>query len=151
MQVTKAGQNSYQKAQLLEQHLRTQYAYSFASITESQGQTPLTKFLFEDKQGHCEYFASAMTIMLRTLDIPARLVTGFSATTRNPLTGYFDIRAIDGHAWTEAWIDGRWVTFEPTAYYDLPPPDQGRFTAEQISRSLSSILDIWKIGRAMHW
>ncbi|QQD22534.1 hypothetical protein GJQ54_12505 [Oceanospirillaceae bacterium ASx5O] len=134
MQVTQNGQNSYQKAQLLEQHLRTQYAYSFASITESQGQTPLTKFLFEDKQGHCEYFASAMTIMLRTLDIPARLVTGFSATTRNPLTGYFDIRAIDGHAWTEAWIDGRWVTFEPTAYYDLPPPDQGRFTAEQLSR-----------------
>lgn len=98
------------------------------------------KFLFEDKQGHCEYFASAMTIMLRTLDIPARLVTGFSATTRNPLTGYFDIRAIDGHAWTEAWIDGRWVTFEPTAYYQLPQPEHSRVTAAQISRYAEAML-----------
>ena len=133
LDVTRNGQDAYAKAQLLEQHLRITYSYSFSSITDSQGYTPLDKFLFETKQGHCEYFASAMTIMLRTLGIPARLVTGFSATTRNPLTGYFEIRAIDGHAWTEAWINGRWVTFEPTAYYEFPQPQHSAITADQIS------------------
>ncbi|WP_430460492.1 transglutaminaseTgpA domain-containing protein [Thalassolituus sp. LLYu03] len=131
--VTERESTVYGKAVALEQHLRTQYAYSFESILRSQGRTPLSEFLFDDKKGHCEYFASAMTMMLRTLKIPARLVTGFSVSTRNPLTGFFEIRAIDGHAWTEAWIDGRWVTFEPTAYYQMPAMEQSAFAAEQIN------------------
>lgn len=138
--VTKTGATPYAKAVLLEQHLRTQYAYSFESITASQGRTPLKKFLFEDKSGHCEYFASAMAMMLRSIDIPSRLVTGFSATTQNPLTGYYEIRGIDGHAWVEAWIDGRWVSFEPTAYYSLPSPNVSNITAEQISQYASDVL-----------
>ena len=139
-QVTKNQISAYDKAVALEEHLRSSYAYSFASITRSQGQTPLSEFLFKTKEGHCEYFASAMTIMLRSLKIPARLVTGFSVTTRNPLTGYFEIRAIDGHAWTEAWIDGRWVTFEPTAYYQLPAPQENLLAAEQISDYAQELL-----------
>jgi len=71
--------------------------------------------------------------MLRSLDIPARLVTGFSAMDRNPLTGYYEIRALDGYAWVEAWIDGiGWVLLEPTAYYQLPKPEQETLTANQI-------------------
>lgn len=138
-QVTAAGKSPYEKAQLLEQHLRNGYEYSFDSVLSSQGYTPLSRFLFDDKQGHCEHFASAMTIMLRSLNIPARLVTGFSASSQNPLTGYFEIRAIDGHAWSEAWIDGRWVTFEPTAYYHLPDGQPGTSVAEQISRYAEDI------------
>ena len=72
-------------------------------------------FLFETKTGHCEYFASAMAIMLRLQGVPARLVTGFSATNKNPLTGYFEVRALDAHAWVEAYFPAHgWVTFEPT-------------------------------------
>ncbi|GGY52902.1 hypothetical protein GCM10011297_27140 [Bacterioplanes sanyensis] len=138
-EVTQAGQSPYQRAVLLEQHLRSEYDYSFESILQSQGETPLNRFLFEDKRGHCEYFASAMTIMLRSLNIPARLVTGFSATSQNPLTGYFEIRAIDGHAWTEAWIDGQWVTFEPTAYYQLPRPQPSAFAGEQLQQYAEDI------------
>lgn len=138
--VTRNEVGTYAKAVALEEHLRSSYAYSFESITRSQGQTPLSEFLFKSKKGHCEYFASAMTIMLRSLKIPARLVTGFSVTTRNPLTGYFEIRAIDGHAWTEAWIDGRWVTFEPTAYYQLPEPQENLLAAQQISDYAQELL-----------
>ena len=58
---------------------------------------------------------------MRAQDIPARLVTGYSVTTFNPVTGYYEARVLDGHAWVEAWIAGTgWVTFEPTAAYALP-------------------------------
>ena len=139
-EVTAMGRNPYQQAQLLEQHLRSEYQYDFDSILLSQGHTPLSEFLFKTKKGHCEYFASAMTVMLRSMKIPARLVTGFSVTTQNPLTGYFEIRAIDGHAWTEAWLDGRWVTFEPTAYYNFPEQQQSPLAAEQISQYAEDLL-----------
>lgn len=114
----------------LENHLRGTYAYSFESIFASQGDTPLGEFLFESRRGHCEYFASAMTIMLRAIGIPARLATGFSATTYNPVTGYYEVWALDGHAWTEAYIpEHGWVSFEPTPFYHLPKPTPPTLTA----------------------
>ncbi len=133
-QVVRGRSGTLARATALERHLRTEYDYSLESVFESQGVTPLDQFLFEEKRGHCEYFASALAVMLRTLDIPARLITGFSATQKNPLTGFYEIRALDGHAWVEAWIrDHGWVTFEPTAFYDLPQPDEQMLSAEQIN------------------
>ena len=79
---------------------------------------PLANFLFERKKGHCEYFASAMAVMLRTLGIPSRVVTGFQSGVYNPITHLQVVRASDAHSWVEAWINGRgWTTFDPT------PPD----------------------------
>ena len=67
------------------------------------------------RKGHCEYFASAMAVMLRTLGIPSRLVTGFQGGVLNPISGWSVVRASDAHAWVEAWIPGRgWMTFDPT-------------------------------------
>jgi protein-glutamine gamma-glutamyltransferase len=61
-------------------------------------------------------------------------VTGFSATNRNPLTGYFDIHALDGHAWVEAWVDDQgWVILEPTPYYDGPLPKESTLSVQQIN------------------
>ena len=78
---------------------------------------PLAYFLFERKKGHCEYFASSMAVMLRTLGIPSRVVTGFQSGVYNPMTGWQVIRASDAHSWVEAWIDGRgWTTFDPTPF-----------------------------------
>lgn len=109
----------------LEQHLRGHYQYTLDTVFSSQNVTPLRKFLFETRRGHCEYFASALTVMLRSEGIPARLVTGFSATNYNPLTGYYEVRALDGHAWVEAYFAQHgWVSFEPTAAYDLPAERQ---------------------------
>ncbi len=133
-QVVAGHETELEKAVALEQHLRTQYAYDFSSVFTSQNRTPLSRFLFESKRGHCEYFASALAIMLRTQGIAARLVTGFSATNLNPLTGYYDIYALDGHAWVEAYVDGLgWVELEPTAYYDGPSVDNQTLSAEQIN------------------
>jgi len=74
-------------------------------------------------------------VMLRTLGIPSRVATGFSATTLNPITGYYEVAQLDGHAWVEAWIDGTgWVTFEPTAFYELPKPRPVETKLRQLSR-----------------
>jgi transglutaminase-like putative cysteine protease len=133
-QVAKPYDNQFAKAIALEQHLRSQYDYDFESIFKSQQHTPLSQFLFETKKGHCEYFASALAIMLRTQGIPSRLVTGFSATNQNPMTGYYDIYALDGHAWVEAYVDEiGWLELEPTAYYDGPSVDTETLSAEQIN------------------
>jgi transglutaminase-like putative cysteine protease len=81
----------------------------------------IDEFLFETKQGHCEYFATSMVLMLRTLNIPARLATGYSVDQQNAVTGYFEVRQRHAHAWVEAYIAGHgWMTFEPTSSFQLP-------------------------------
>ncbi len=105
------------RAAALAEHLRRNYGYTL-ELPSHQVADPLAYFLFERKQGHCEYFASAMAVMLRTLGIPSRLVTGFQSGVFNPLTDLYVIRASDAHSWVEAWLPGRgWVAFDPT------PPD----------------------------
>ena len=138
-----AGNTSTRDAALaLETHLRTRYQYTLATAFTSQDRTPLSEFLFETRTGHCEFFASALAVMLRTRDIPSRLVTGYSATTYNPITGRFEVRVLDGHAWVEAWIDNAWMLLEPTPFYPLPRPQEGRLTAEQIETYLQRLEEI---------
>jgi protein-glutamine gamma-glutamyltransferase len=77
--------------------------------------TPLSAFLFVHREGHCEYFATAMAIMLRAEGIPARNVTGFLGGRWNAFGGYYAVRSADAHAWVEAYLPGEgWVTFDPT-------------------------------------
>jgi len=106
-----------EKATQLEHRLRHDYGYTL-ELLPSAVADPLANFLFERKKGHCEYFASAMAVMLRTLGIPARVVTGFQSGIYNPITHLQVVRASDAHSWVEASITGRgWTTFDPT------PPD----------------------------
>ena len=105
------------RARALEQHLRRHYAYT-TKLLSRQVPDPLACFLFQRRQGHCEYFASALAVMLRTLGIPSRVATGFQTGLLNPISGWYVIRASDAHSWVEAWIPGRgWTAFDPT------PPD----------------------------
>jgi transglutaminase-like putative cysteine protease len=142
--VTANAGDAWQKARALEDHLRSNYTYSYETVLPYQGHTPLDWFLFESRKGHCEFFASAMVVMLREIGIPARLANGFSLGERNPLTGYYEVRAMEGHAWAEAWIAGRgWVMFEPTPFYPLPQqqdtPQQQ--VADETDRYLERLAD----------
>jgi transglutaminase-like putative cysteine protease len=102
------------KARAIEKHLRTQYGYT-TQLLSAEVKDPVSHFLFQRKEGHCEYFASSMALMLRTIGIPSRVATGFQSGTYNPISNWYLIRASDAHSWVEAWIDGRgWVTFDPT-------------------------------------
>ena len=71
-------------------------------------------FLFNRKQGHCEYFASALALMLRSVDIPARLVSGFKGGDLNASTGYFVVQQRHAHVWVEAYLNRQWVILDGT-------------------------------------
>jgi hypothetical protein len=118
-QMTEGAGSSAGRARAIEHHLRTDYGYTL-EMFDHEVRDPLTYFLFVRKKGYCEYFASAMTVMLRTIGIPSRLVTGFQSGTYNALTDLYVIRASDAHSWVEAYLPRRgWTTFDPT------PPDPG--------------------------
>lgn len=104
----------YHRAQRLEQHLATAYDYSEQFVGRS-GQLPLERFLFEERRGHCEFFATAMVMMLRSQGIPSRFVTGFYGGEPNAFEGYYIVRQSNAHAWVEAWVPGAgWQVFDPT-------------------------------------
>lgn len=74
------------------------------------------EFWFDRRAGFCEHIASAFVIMMRALDIPARIVTGYQGGEVNPVDGYWTLRQSDAHAWAEVWLAGRgWVRVDPTA------------------------------------
>jgi hypothetical protein len=98
----------------MESFLRDRFTYTL-SLTGKPGDDPLAHFLFDTRAGHCEYFASAMTIMLRTLGIPAREVNGFLPGEYNDLGGDYIVRASDAHSWVEVYFPGNdWQVFDPT-------------------------------------
>lgn len=113
-QISNSASNNYDKAIAVENYLKTHYGYTL-QLLRSPVRDPLANFLFVRKQGHCEYFASSMAVMLRTLGVPARVVTGFRSAEFNDVTGYYVVRARDAHAWVEAFFPGYgWITFDPT-------------------------------------
>ena len=113
-QVAASAPNAYDKAAAIQQYLMTRYRYTL-QLPRVLPRDPVANFLFVRKQGHCEYFASAMALMLRTQGIPARIVNGFRGGEFNDLTGSYLIRASDAHSWVEAYIPGYgWTTFDPT-------------------------------------
>jgi len=112
--VTAAAPDDAARARALERYLRTEFTYSLDSSSAGAAD-PLADFLFTSRAGHCEYFASAMAVLLREMSIPSRVVTGFLGGTPNPLTKWLVVRGSDAHAWVEAWIPGQgWTTFDPT-------------------------------------
>ncbi len=99
---------------MIENYLRTRFTYTL-DLTGNVDKDPLATFLFKTRAGHCEYFASAMTIMLRAIGIPSREVNGFLPGEYNDLGGDYIVRASDAHSWVEAYFPGTgWVTFDPT-------------------------------------
>ena len=93
--------------------LKSNFTYS---LNSSHGKVdPLADFLFQNRTGHCEYFATALAVMLRTIGIPSRVVTGFYGGEWNEYGGYVAIRKADAHSWVEVFFPRHgWVTFDPT-------------------------------------
>ncbi|USN98187.1 MAG: DUF3488 domain-containing protein [Phycisphaeraceae bacterium] len=98
------------------------FRYTLDTVSAPPGRDPIEWFLTENKEGHCEYFASALAAMCRTVGINARVVTGYVATEYNPTTQSYIVRASNAHAWVEAEVlPGYWRQFDPT-----PPADLAR-------------------------
>jgi len=110
----------YDQAVAVESYLRTSFSYTL-TLTGKPGDDPLPHFLFETRAGHCEYFASAMAVMLRTLGIPTREVNGFLPGEYNDLAGDYIVRASDAHSWVEVYFPGTgWIPFDPTPPAPVP-------------------------------
>jgi protein-glutamine gamma-glutamyltransferase len=118
--ITETAPSNYDKAVALEQYLSTHFGYTL-ELPSALARDPIANFLFERKKGHCEYFASSMAVMLRSLHIPSRIVTGFRGGEYNDLTGQYVVRASDAHSWVEAYFPGfGWISFDPTPAGGLP-------------------------------
>lgn len=129
-----------QRARFLENYLRTHYAYT-TELPRHETPDPIADFLFHRRKGHCEYFASSLAVMLRSIGIPARVATGFQSGVYNPFSGWYLVRASDAHSWVEAWLPAKgWTTFDPT------PPDPS-----QSGASLSTRLQLYLDAMQVFW
>ncbi len=106
--------NIYDSAKAIELHLQTSYGYTLEQ--KASGKQPLADFLFNVKEGHCEYFATAMAMMLRSQGIATRVVNGFQGGELNASTGFVISRQRDAHSWVEVLFpeSNQWVAFDPT-------------------------------------
>jgi transglutaminase-like putative cysteine protease len=115
--VQEAGATTpYDKAKAIETWLRTNIIYNESIPQPPRGQDPVDWVLFDYKQGYCNYYASAMIIMLRSQGIPARMAAGFAQGTWDAEKNAFVVLERDAHTWVEVYFPGYgWVEFEPTA------------------------------------
>ena len=90
------------------------YSYTLDASIQDASIDPVEDFLFNRKRGHCEYFASALALMLRAVDIPARLVSGFKGGDTNKFNGQFIVQQRHAHSWVEAYVDERWILLDAT-------------------------------------
>lgn len=110
-QITAKASSAGAKAVAVERYLRQNYKYSL--VRKPFSGPPLDDFLFNQKLGHCEFFSTAMTILLRAAGVPARQVTGFLGASWNSYGGYYAVRQSDAHSWVEVWIQDRgWQRFD---------------------------------------
>jgi transglutaminase-like putative cysteine protease len=115
--VSQAGATTpYDQAKAIESWLRSNIIYNETIPQPPAGQDPVDWVLFDLKQGYCNYYASAMVMMLRTVGIPARMAAGFAQGTYDAAQGMFTVQERDAHTWVEVYFPGYgWIEFEPTA------------------------------------
>jgi transglutaminase-like putative cysteine protease len=111
---TDGATGRFGKARAIERHLRENFGYTLQM--KAGGSQPVADFLFNVREGHCEYFASAMVLMLRTQGIASRVVNGFQQGEYNETADVFVVRQRDAHSWVEVYFpaENAWVPFDPT-------------------------------------
>ncbi len=118
--IVRPDQRPAQKVSAIEQYLKKGFHYTTEMPPVPAGVDPVVHFLEVARRGHCEYFATAGTLLLRAAGVPALEVNGFHGGAWNPMGGFLAVRQSDAHAWTEAWLPGQgFVTLDFT-------PAQGR-------------------------
>lgn len=112
--VTSGAGSDTARALALEKYLRENYRYTL-SPEAGGGEDTLTDFLFHSREGYCEHYATALSMLLRAAGIPSRMVTGFVPGEWNAYGGYYIVRQQDSHTWVEAYVEGTgWISLDPT-------------------------------------
>lgn len=142
-QIAGNSTNRYDAAKAVESHLQTSYGYTLEQ--KAGGSEPLADFLFNVREGHCEYFATAMAIMLRTQGIATRVVNGFQQGEYNETADVFVVRQREAHSWVEVYFPASnvWVPFDPTPFAgrDSTAADTG-FTAK-FGKYIEALEMVW--------
>lgn len=117
------AQGDAEKVARLAGYFAANFSYSLSPSPPDSGVDPVAHFIQKSRKGHCELFASAATIALRSTGVPARYVTGFICEEAHPSGRYFVARLGNAHAWCEAYLrdQGRWVLVEATPPSELAP------------------------------
>ncbi len=132
--LTQNVQTPFEKAIIMRNYLRENFQYKQFSKQVPANREAVDFFIFELREGHCEYFASSLTVMARLAGLPARVATGFSPGNYNALTGYFEVHEYHAHAWTQIYIEKiGWITFDAT------PP--GEIISDTIPFAIGSLRD----------
>ena len=142
--INEAGADSpYEAAQAVAEHLRRNYKYTLNPRRNRPDIDPVVEFLFETKRGHCELFASAMAVMLRTVGIGARVVAGYRGGEWNDYGKFYIVRRKNAHCWVEVFLDDDvdisngskvgWVPLDPTPPYVQPPKGTFSFLSDIIA------------------
>jgi protein-glutamine gamma-glutamyltransferase len=138
-QVTASVTGNYDRALAIQNYLRRNFGYTL-DPTGIDPNDPIGSFLLKSRQGYCEYFAAAMALMLRTINIPSRPVNGFQLGSYNRVGKDFVVRARDAHTWVEVYFPGYgWIPFDPTP----PDPSQVAETWSEIDDYLDALSVFW--------
>ena len=119
-EITVSAENPYEKAVLVERNLQ-RLEYNLEIDPPPFDVDGVDHFLFNQKQGYSEYFASAMAVLLRTVGVPTRLAVGYTSGEETEVPGIYAVRDSNSHGWVEVYFPGySWVPFEPTPGQALP-------------------------------
>jgi hypothetical protein len=122
------------------------FEYSTNQIRQDLSVDPVEDFVFNTKSGHCEYFASACALMLQSVQVPARLVNGYTGCDLNSVTGDYEIRQKHAHTWVEVYLNNRWETLDPTP--SAPRQEMiASFSSDSLVNNIqTAITDLWNDG-----
>lgn len=117
---TRPVSEDWQVGRVLQDYLRKNYRYTLEEVPVPDGEDPLAYFLLTSKSGHCEYFATALVLLSRSVGANARMVTGFVAAEFNDTSQSYLVRQSNAHAWAEVEAGpNRWRPFDATPQQDL--------------------------------
>jgi hypothetical protein len=135
------GLHGLAPAQAVDRVMRHLAGYTYSLWRDAPppaGVTPLADFLTRTRSGHCEYFAAAAALLLRAAGVPTRYATGYAVMEYSALEQAWVVRARHAHAWTRAWVEGRWIDLDPT------PPDWFGEESSRLAPLWEDVADLFR-------